>query len=294
MSRYLMVNADDCGMCHAANAAMRALLECGGVTSATVMYCCPWAVEAANIAKAYPDRSVGVHLTTTAEWESYRWGSLTGAACFRDGEGYFYRSSQDAERHAALSAVEAEFRAQIERAKAYGLAPTHMDSHMGTAYGVASGKLELLELSVRLAAEYGLSFRFPSKHPEAEIRAYAERLKRPADELRRFFEKIASDARALHVALPDHLIAHGHLAQAKDYGEFREGLLAHIGRFPEGVTEIYIHPSEDGAELRAITPRYLPRVWEYRFFADEENRRAIREMGIEFLPYRELCGVLGL
>ena len=39
MSRYLMVNADDCGMCHAANAAMRALLECGGVTSATVMYC---------------------------------------------------------------------------------------------------------------------------------------------------------------------------------------------------------------------------------------------------------------
>ncbi|MEA4824000.1 MAG: polysaccharide deacetylase family protein [Clostridiaceae bacterium] len=294
MARYLMVNADDCGMCHAANAAMSTLLQCGGITSATIMFPCSWANEAVTIAKTHPDKSIGVHLTTTAEWTDYRWGSLTGAACFRDAEGYFYRSAADAERHADAASVDAEFRAQIERAKACGLTPSHMDSHMGTAYGVASGKLELLEMSIKLAAEYGLSFRFPTKHGAEEIAAYAQRFGMPADEVRRYFDGVADCARNLHVAMPDYLIAHGHLKQARDYDEFRTGLMTHIGSFPEGVTEVYIHPSEDSPELRAITPWYLPRVWEYQFFADAANLGAIREMGIEFLPYRALPAVLGL
>ena len=46
MKRALMINADDFGMCHAANEATMALLECGGVTSATVMTPCAWAPEA--------------------------------------------------------------------------------------------------------------------------------------------------------------------------------------------------------------------------------------------------------
>ena len=42
--KYLIVNADDFGMCHAQNLATAELFRCGTVTSATVMAPCP-AVE---------------------------------------------------------------------------------------------------------------------------------------------------------------------------------------------------------------------------------------------------------
>ena len=36
--------------------------------------------------------------------------------------------------HAALDQVERELRAQVERALAYGIRPTHLDSHMGALF----------------------------------------------------------------------------------------------------------------------------------------------------------------
>ena len=47
MERYLIINADDFGMCHSANLAVMDLLKKGGITSATIMAPCPWAKEAA-------------------------------------------------------------------------------------------------------------------------------------------------------------------------------------------------------------------------------------------------------
>src|SRR6266496_5537007 len=47
-----------------------------------------------------------------------------------------FRSSSDMRGHAHIDAkeAEAEIRAQIARAKALGIQPTHLDSHMGTLY----------------------------------------------------------------------------------------------------------------------------------------------------------------
>ena len=41
MSRYLIINADDFGMCRSANLAVYDLFEKGGITSATIMAPCP-------------------------------------------------------------------------------------------------------------------------------------------------------------------------------------------------------------------------------------------------------------
>ena len=66
MSRYLIINADDFGMCRSANLAVYDLFEKGGITSATIMAPCPWAKEAAIWAKNHPEYAVGLHLTTTS------------------------------------------------------------------------------------------------------------------------------------------------------------------------------------------------------------------------------------
>ena len=45
-ARLLIINADDFGMCHAANAAITRSLTAGLVTSTTLMVPCAWAIHA--------------------------------------------------------------------------------------------------------------------------------------------------------------------------------------------------------------------------------------------------------
>uniref|UniRef100_UPI00261631C3 ChbG/HpnK family deacetylase n=1 Tax=Microbacterium sp. TaxID=51671 RepID=UPI00261631C3 len=54
-ARAIIVNADDFGMCHAANEAIADLLAAGHLDSATVMVPCPWAPEALTFAAAHPE-----------------------------------------------------------------------------------------------------------------------------------------------------------------------------------------------------------------------------------------------
>ena len=49
MPKYLIVNADDYGMCHAANEAVAELFEGGWLKSATVMMPCPTAKRMGQI-----------------------------------------------------------------------------------------------------------------------------------------------------------------------------------------------------------------------------------------------------
>src|SRR5690606_21751979 len=77
-ARAIILNADDFGMCRAANEAITDLLHKGHLDSATVMVPCGWAPHALAFAAAHPTLSVGVHLVLTSEWTRYRWRPLTG------------------------------------------------------------------------------------------------------------------------------------------------------------------------------------------------------------------------
>src|SRR4029077_3800194 len=51
-----------------------------------------------------------------------------------DRDGYLYLTESEAAAHINPREAEAEIRAQIARARALGIQPTHLDSHMGTLY----------------------------------------------------------------------------------------------------------------------------------------------------------------
>ena len=141
MDKYLIINADDFGMCHSANMAVEQLFKCGGITSSTIMAPCAWAGEAVNFAKNNPQFAVGVHLTTTSEWKHYRWMPVgRGGKSLVDGEGYMHHESDEFEKAADLADVDAEIRAQIEHLKGLGLEPSHLDNHMGSLYGIETGR----------------------------------------------------------------------------------------------------------------------------------------------------------
>src|SRR5262249_38804992 len=152
-ARLLIVHADDLGFSHAVDAAAFRALESGAVSSASAMAPCPWFPEVVDYARSHPDADLGLHLTLTSERVFYRWGPVASrelVPSLLDANGYF---RQDWPEPNAIRPEEAEreLRAQVERALAMGLRPTHVDSHQFRLY--ENGRA-LFEALLRVAHAY--------------------------------------------------------------------------------------------------------------------------------------------
>jgi predicted glycoside hydrolase/deacetylase ChbG (UPF0249 family) len=122
-------------MCQATVAAYADLYGFDLVSSGAVMPSCPWFLDAARLAIEHPQADLGVHLTLNSEWENYRWGPVSTRDVktgLLDQQGYLYRLSAQTQEQADPEAVAQELEAQIQRAVAAGIVPTHADTHMGT------------------------------------------------------------------------------------------------------------------------------------------------------------------
>ena len=65
--KYLIINADDFGMCGAANEAVMDLFKSGRLKSSTIMMPCKFAKEAVQFSIDNPQYAIGVHLIMTAD-----------------------------------------------------------------------------------------------------------------------------------------------------------------------------------------------------------------------------------
>jgi len=167
---YLVIRTDDAGMSHSVNMGLERLIASGLPVSVSVMFPTPWYQETVEILKRNPDVSVGIHLTLNSEWKNYRWGPVLGRTAVPslvDADGYFFPSAAALyENRPRIQEVEAELRAQIDRALKSGLKIDYVDYHMGTVMRYP----EFRELTERLAREYGLGMSYyfgePSHDPQ--------------------------------------------------------------------------------------------------------------------------------
>ena len=296
MDKYLIINADDFGMCHAQNLAIMELLRCGGITSSTIMTTCPWALEAARFAKENPQFAIGVHLTTTSEWGTYRWGPVATekTSSLRDEEGYFYHESDQFAKAADLAEVCGEITAQIERLRSWGVEPSHVDNHMGSLYGIDTGRFELLAATIEIAGKYSLPFRFPTTFTDAQFGNAMLDIKVPKEMILELFSQFDALGKQNKVAMLDYLMPGDWNGPQKDsYENFREYSYELYRTFEPGVTETYIHPALPTDEIKGITGSWQRRVWEYELFKDPKTRQHIESLGIKLINYRDLKTMRG-
>ncbi len=286
--KYLIVNADDFGMCEAANDAVIALFTEGRLFSSTIMFPCPACEKAARFAAEHPEYAVGVHLTLTSEWDAYRWAPLTDGASLRDPAGYMWPHTEDVERNAEYKDIEAEIEAQYQKALSFGMRPSHVDNHMGTLYGNRTGRFGLLVLILRWAGQKQLPYRLYTKTCKAMTpRGTPWPVYRISGVLTSLL------AKRYHVTLPDYLLFPDWTRELSEggYAHYREEILRQWTSIPDGVTETFLHPALETDELKSITRNWFQRVWEYNLMNDPATHEYLAAHGIRMISYRDLVKI---
>jgi len=269
-TKLIIVHADDLGETHAVDAAAIKALEGGTINSASLMVPCPWFPEMADYAKSHPDADLGLHLTLTSERVYYRWGPAAPAdrvPSLVDGNGYFHHD-WDQNQHIDPKEAEGELRAQVERALAMGVRPTHLDSHQYRL--IMSGK-DLFDAMLRVAHFYKLPV-FVTRDWFAD-HPYLQASLGPND------------------IVLDHTVTIDPQIPAEKWTDF---YLTALRNLKPGVTEFVIHPGYDDEELRAAT-RERPTwgaAWRQRdfdFFTSDQFRQVLAEQKIKMITWRELA-----
>jgi hypothetical protein len=261
-ARLVILNCDDLGSSHAANLASLEAVEQGVATSATLMVPCPWAKEAVGL---FAGKDVGVHLTLTAEYPTYRWRSLTGAPSLHDDDGFLPDNTGAVFAKATVEDVRAECRAQIDQALAWGVDVTHLDSHMGAN----QTDRRFYEVYLELAEAYRLPVRMAGRGVEQQL-GFA----------------IHEPARERGLVHPDDFVF-----------RWKDSTAALMQRrvpkmAPGSVTEFLFHPVLDGPELRGYDLDAAQVRIDDHACAVAPATRALLEaenvQAISFRPLREL------
>jgi hypothetical protein len=268
-AKLLIVHADDLGMAHSVDMATIKAMQTGLVNSGSIMVPCPWLSEIAAYARTNPHADLGLHLTLTSEWSNFRWGPVSTkdrVNSLVDKDGYFYPTSPDAAAHADPTQVETEILAQIERAHALGIQPTHLDSHMGMLHQNKA----LFDVFLRAARRQRL--------PIAGVAR----------------ENLFPGTSAPDGVYIDRVVEINPTVAPKDWNEFYSDALR---KLEPGVTEVIVHLAFDNAEMQDVAlghPNWGA-AWRQRdleFFTSDASRSVLRENNIKLITFRELGKVI--
>jgi predicted glycoside hydrolase/deacetylase ChbG (UPF0249 family) len=275
-AKLLIIHADDLGVTHSVNAASIKALESGAVNSASIMVPCPWFAEIADYAKSHPDLDFGLHLTLTSERVYYRWGPVAPAdkvPSLVDKNGYFHHDWTPETRIDPREAL-IELRAQIDRAYAMGVKPTHLDSHQ---YRLDSTNQELFEVALRLAHQYKLPF-FVTRDWFADF-PYLEKSLGPDDVVIDHTITIEPDVFVAANTAPE------------KWADFYNNAMRNM---QTGVTELVIHVAYDNDEMRAATRERdtWGAAWRQRdfdYFTSPAFRQLLQAQHIKLVTWRQIA-----
>lgn len=274
-TKLLIIHADDAGLSHSENQATIQALSTGSVNSYSIMVPCPWFHEMALFAQTHPQFDHGVHLTLTCEWENYKFGPVLPVhevPSLVDENGHFPKKRDVLKKQASATEVAKELSAQIEKALAYGLRPTHIDSHM---YSVGSDP-SFFEVYRELGKKYDLPVQINAQ----------------------LLSMVGLDPDTI-IQEGDFVVDQVHLGS---YDYFEKGQLGNqymdiLDNLAEGLNVILIHTAFDDREMQGITINHpnFGSAWrqiDFDTFTSEAVKSKIEENGIKLITWGEINSLL--
>ncbi|SHJ94546.1 polysaccharide deacetylase family protein [Pseudozobellia thermophila] len=270
-AKLLIIHADDAGLSHSENRATIQALEKGFVNSYSIMVPCPWFYEIALYAKQNPQYDYGIHLTLTCEWAKYKFGPVLPVSevpSLVDENGYFYKTREELRRKASPDDVAKELQAQIEKALAFGLHPTHLDSHM---YSVGA-------------------------HPDffKVYRSMGQKFGLPVLMNGQLMKMVQLDPKS-NLELHDFTIDNAHFGNFEHFenGRLSEHYRDIMENLPCGLNLLLIHPAFDDKEMKGITVDHPNFGSEWRqidldFFTNDRNKGLIDKNQIQLITWGDI------
>jgi predicted glycoside hydrolase/deacetylase ChbG (UPF0249 family) len=266
-AKLLIVHADDAGFSHAADTAIISAYQKGVINSASIMVSCPWFPEIAAFAKKHPEMDWGIHLSLTAEWKNYKWGGVASSSeipSLLNANGYFYDSNADFMLHAKVGEAEKEIRAQIDKAKVYGIKITHIDNHMGSVLLSA----DMITMYQRVGKSYGLPVLIPMNL------------------LKMLAPKLLPSIDLSGVIVDNYIVAYA-MAPADKWKNFYNYNLDHL---KPGLNELVFHFAFNDEEMRAIAAGTVDygaawRQQDYDYATSSEFKAKLSQQGIYLVTW---------
>ncbi len=275
-TKVVIFHVDDAGMSYDSDRGAIKALEEGVATSTSVMMPCPWVPHTVAYLKSHPQVDAGLHLTLNAEWDNYRWGPLVGKSAapgLVDPQGYLWQTVEDVLNHATVEEFEKEIRAQIEKAQAVGITPTHLDSHMGTCFYEP-----FMEAYVKVGIE--------KKIPILMIGGHLQHVGAELGKFQLLLRALAERVWKAGLPVIDDLVTQP--TTGPDYEQRKQQLLKLLAEMKPGITEIIVHctaPTEVFAQISGSGPA---RAAELRLMLDLDIRAFLKKEGIVLTTWREL------
>lgn len=275
-TRLIIVHADDAGVTHSVDRAIEAAFHSRAISSSSILVDAPWFPEIAAFARTHPQDDFGVHLDLTSEWRYLRWRGAASSdriTTLLDPSGFLWRTGADVARHDDPAQAELELRAQIDRAKAFGVPITHLDTHMGTVFVSAA----LAQVYLKLGREY---------HLPVLIRRLT-----PADppQLQALAPLVAQD--------PNVFLSGIVQLEKGPLSSFPQRYADAIRKAQPGeLTQIIIHPGFDSPELEAAmgTGAYGAtwRQTDYNVFTSPRIRALMKREHVQLIRWKQLWPLL--
>jgi chitin disaccharide deacetylase len=271
-ARLLVIHADDFGGSHSINNAIIEALEHGWVTSASILVPAPWFPEAAQWAKAHTDMDLGIHLDLNSEWTTFRWGPVSSkdqVPSLLDSEGYFPLVEDQVAQNAKIPEVQKELRAQIDRARAWGVHLTHLDTHMATL----THTQQLFDAYKALGHEYDLPVLLERAPGEAIPPGYVI----PREE-----------------ALTDTVLQ---MVPGVPIDQWLDWYKKTLTPLKPGVYELIVHLASDDPEMRAATYKHPDwgaawRQADFDMVRSTEFQQFLKEQGFILVKWKDLAKAL--
>jgi chitin disaccharide deacetylase len=270
-TKLLIIHADDLGVSQSENAASIVAMENGSVRSASIMVPCPWMGNIAAYARSHPNADLGLHLTLTSEWKYYKWGTAakpSQVSSLLNANGYLYSNTDSLLANARVEEIETEIRAQIERARSFGINPTHFDAHMGCLF-ITPAYLQLL---IKLGREY-----------KVPVLLNAEA-----------FKAMYNLDLQQYISDKEVLVDKVFMLQPADY---KNGSAAYYNKVLKGLQPglncLLLHAAFDNAEMKAVTidhPDYGAawRQADYNYFTSEACKKLLAAQHIKVITWKEI------